>query len=55
MNAKKAKQLRKRAAELTQHAPECSYLEGKTVRLGESTRGAYKVLKSGKYSHVLAV
>ena len=52
MNAKKAKQLRKRARELTEHLPEQNYRNGKTVLLGECTKGAYKALKTGKYNNV---
>jgi hypothetical protein len=49
MNAKKAKQLRKRARELTQHLPEQTYRQAPTIRLGECTKGAYKALKTGAY------
>ena len=56
MNAKKAKALRKRARELTLHAPDESYLHPALTkgqrRLAESTKGAYRVLKSGKFNHV---
>ncbi len=52
MNAKKAKQLRKRARELTKHLPDIDYRQEQTVRLGECTKGAYKALKTGDYRHV---
>jgi hypothetical protein len=52
MNAKKAKQLRRRARELTAHAPQESYHEGKTRRLAECTKGAYRALKSGRFDYV---
>lgn len=52
MNAKKAKRLRKRAQELTRHAPDTIYHNTKTQRLGECTKGAYRALKSGRFTHV---
>jgi hypothetical protein len=49
MNAKKAKKIRRRARQLTQHLPEhCYREEGKQSKLGECTRGAYQALKSGR-------
>ena len=47
MNAKKAKALRKQARQYTQHLPERTY-DGN--RLGECTRGAYKALKSARFT-----
>jgi hypothetical protein len=49
MNAKQAKRLRQRAKQLTPHLPHEDYREGKTTRLGECTRGAYKALKSRRF------
>lgn len=49
MNSKKAKAIRRRAKELTAHLPEHSTIDiGKTKRLGECKRGAYKALKKGE-------
>jgi hypothetical protein len=48
MNAKKAKALRRRARQLTEHLPERLTIDGKTERLGECKRGAYKALKEGR-------
>jgi hypothetical protein len=56
MNAKKAKKLRRRARELTAHAPEVSYHSEKVSkqrRLAECTKGAYRALKSGRFDHVI--
>ncbi len=53
MNAKKAKQLRRRARRLTQHLNEAEYIEGKTVRLGECTKGAYKALKTERFRTIV--
>ncbi len=54
MNAKKAKAMRRRARELTFHAPDERYLDpsitGGQRRLAESTKGAYRALKSGRYN-----
>ena len=50
MNAKKAKALRKQAIKYTQHLPETEYTTTATARLGECTRGAYKALKTGRFS-----
>ena len=59
MNAKKAKALRRRARELTSHAPQESYHPDKTKRgkqktrlLGECTKGAYRASKSGRFNVV---
>ena len=64
MNAKKAKALRRRAKELTSHAPQESYHPDrikdklgndkgqKTRLLGECTKGAYRALKSGRFNVV---
>ena len=58
MNAKKAKQIRRRARELTAHLPELSRKEVKSNRLtkqsvlGECQRGAYKALKKGRVNVV---
>jgi len=52
MNAKKAKALRKRARNATQHMPDLAYETGKTLRLGECSRGAYKALKKGAVEYV---
>ena len=48
MNAKKAKAIRRRARELTPGYAQESYRDGKTVYLGECTKGAYRALKSGR-------
>lgn len=48
MNAKRAKAIRKRAKQLTAHLPEHVEKEGKTTRLGECQRSAYKALKRGR-------
>lgn len=48
MNAKKAKAIRRRAKQLTEHLPERVATGGKTERLGECKRGAYKALKEGR-------
>lgn len=54
MNAKKAKAVRRRAKELTAHLPDHSTInDGKTKRLGECKRGAYKALKEGKFNVVV--
>lgn len=51
MNAKKAKAVRRRARELTSHLPEhVTISSGKTKRLGECKRGAYKALKEGRFN-----
>ena len=64
MNSKKAKALRRRARELTAHAPVEAYHPDRrkasngrlgpqeTRRLAECTKGAYRALKSGRFSHV---
>lgn len=53
MNAKKAKALRRKAKMVTPNQPESGYmtLDG-TRHLSESTKGAYRALKSGKFNHV---
>lgn len=53
MNAKKAKALRRKAKQVTPNQPDSGYmtLDG-TRHLAESTKGAYRALKSGKFSHV---
>ena len=48
MNAKKAKKLRRQADKYTPHLDHTRYIPGKTARLGECTKGAYRALKSGK-------
>lgn len=50
MNAKKVKALRKAAKQYTQSLPEATYTGEQTRRLGESTRGAYRALKSGRFA-----
>jgi len=47
MNSKKAKSLRRKARQYTQHLPEVKY-DGS--RLGECTRGAYKALKRQRFN-----
>ena len=49
MNAKKARAMRQRAKTLTPQLPPEGYRPGKTVRLSECTKGAYRALKSGRY------
>jgi len=49
MNSKKAKALRKAAKQYTQNLPETAYTGSVTRRLSESTRGAYRALKSGRF------
>lgn len=54
MNSKKAKKIRRRAKELTEHLPEITRKEVESNRLtkqsvlGECQRGAYKALKKGR-------
>lgn len=48
MNAKRAKALRRRARQATQHLPEAYYCGKQTKRLGECRRGAYQALKTGR-------
>jgi hypothetical protein len=50
MNAKKCKQLRRKAKATTTHLPEKTYTNAKTARLHECTRGAYRALKSGRFT-----
>lgn len=58
MNAKKAKQIRRRAKELTSHLPELTIKDIDSNRLtkqsvlGECQRGAYKALKKGRVNVV---
>lgn len=53
MNSKKAKALRRKAREVTPNQPEQGYLtlDG-TRHLSQSTKGAYRALKSGRFSRV---
>jgi hypothetical protein len=50
MNAKTAKALRRKARQVTKHLPDKTYTNTKTARLHECTRGAYKALKSGRFT-----
>lgn len=50
MNAKRAKALRKAAIQYTKGLPEETYTDTQTRRLGESTKGAYRALKSGRFA-----
>lgn len=55
MNSKKAKAMRKRARQLTEGSPERDYLtanSGRTRMLAQSTRGAYRALKSQRFAEV---